>query len=195
MKGVFIHETATVEKGAKIGAGTKVWHNSQVRENSVLGKNCVLGHCAFVDLNVKIGDNVKLGNKVSVFNGVNIESNVLIGPHVVFTNDKRPRSMGEWKVVKTLVKKGASIGSNSTIICGITLGEYSMVGSGSVVTRTVPNHGLVYGNPARLKGFVCECGENAERKSVEGDYVVMHCTDCGREFRIENGVYGLLGRE
>jgi len=180
MAGFYKHETATVEKGAKLGEGTKVWHYAHVREGAVLGKNCNVGHCGYVCRNVVIGDNVKIGNKVSVFEGVTIEDDVFVGPHVVFTNDMRPRSLGGWNITKTRVKRGASIGSNSTIVCGITIGSYSMVGAGSVVTKDVPDNGLVYGNPARLKGFVCRCGEDL-RDAGKGK---MKCVKCGHVFSI-----------
>lgn len=189
MKGVFVHETASVEDGAIVGKGSKIWHYAHVREGAVLGENCNLGHCGFIDQDVKIGDNVKMGNKVSVFKGVQIEDDVMIAPHAVFTNDKRPRSRGDWKLVKTHVKKGASIGANSTILCGLTIGKNAMTGAGSVVTRDVPDHGLVYGNPARLIGFVCECGGKARRKSENDGHVIMRCDVCDCEFEIEKDIY------
>lgn len=190
----FIHETATVEKGAKLGSGTKVWHNAQVREGAVIGENCNLGHCAFVDQGVHIGDRVKIGNKASIFKGVEIGDEAMIAPHVVFTNDIRPRSQGDWKLIGTKVKKGASIGSNSTIICGITIGSYSMIGAGSVVSRDVPDHGLAYGNPARLMRFVCKCGENLEKVSEKGKSVEMKCISCSKHVSIPKKDYDILER-
>jgi len=190
--GVFIHETATVEKGSVIGDGTKIWHYAHVRKGAVVGKNCNVGHCAYIGTGVKIGDRVKIGNKASVFQGIEIENEAFIGPHVVFTNDNRPRSVGDWKLIKTYVKKGASIGSNSTILCGITLGENCMVGAGSVVTDDVPEHGLVYGNPARLMEFVCSCGGTLKAVRKAGNAVVMVCSECKKTVKIPNSVFDKL---
>ncbi len=182
---IFIHPSAHVSPDADIGEGTKIWHEAQVREGAVIGKNCILGKSVYVGVNVKIGDNVKLENRVSVFQGVTIEDDVFVGPHVVFTNDIRPRSFNSnWKVIPTIVKKGASIGANSTIICGITIGEYAMIGAGSVVTKDVPPHALVYGNPARIHGFVCKCGEKLEENQVKRNYVLMKCPKCSVEYKI-----------
>jgi len=194
MKGVFVHHTATVEKHANIGKGTKIWHYAHVREFCDIGKNSVLGHCGFVDTWVKIGDNVKMGNKVSVFRGVTIEDDVLVGPHVTFTNDLYPRSGGEWKIIKTLVRKGASIGANSTIICGVTIGSHAMVGGGSVVTKDIPDHGMVYGNPAKLKGFVCLCGDYLEHVKRGRTAVEMRCHRCRKTFKIGIQDYKKLER-
>jgi UDP-2-acetamido-3-amino-2,3-dideoxy-glucuronate N-acetyltransferase len=190
MKGAFIHETATVEKEARIGSGTRVWHYAHVREGARIGKDCTVGHCAYVGKDVRVGDNVKIENKVSIFKGAMIEDDVFIGPHVAFTNDLRPRAKNDdWEVIETRVKKGASIGVNSTIICGITIGSHSMVGGGSVVTSDVPDHGLVYGNPAKLRGFICSCGEVLGRGKKSGSAFVLKCGECGRECRVPAGVY------
>ena len=184
IEGVTIHPTATVDEGAVIGKGTKVWHYAHVRGSAVIGENCIFGHCSYVDANVKVGSNVKVGNKASIFQGVTIEDDAFIGPHVAFTNDMRPRSLGGWKITKTLVKKGASIGCNSTIVCGNTIGEYAMVGAGSVVTKDVPPHALVYGNPARVRGIVCFCGEGLKR----GKSALAKCKRCGKEVRVPSGL-------
>jgi len=184
MEGVFVHQTATVEKGARIGKGTKVWHYAHVREGASIGESCVLGHCAFVDANVSIGRGVKIGNKASIFQGVTVEDGAFIGPHACFTNDPRPRSAGEWKIVKTLVREGASIGANSTVVCGVTIGRHAMAGAGSVVTSDVPDNGLVYGNPAKLRGFVCACGRSARKKGESGGFVTLACPGCGMETRV-----------
>ncbi len=190
---VFIHPTAHVSPDAEIGEGTRIWHEAQVREGAVIGKNCVLGKSVYVGRNVKIGDNVKLENRVSVFQGVTIEDDVFVGPHVVFTNDLRPRSFNtDWKIVPTLVKRGASIGANSTIICGITIGEYSMIGAGSVVTKDVPPYALVYGNPARIRGFVCKCGEKLAEEDVKDDYVIMKCPSCNAKYDIPKEDYSKI---
>ncbi len=193
MHDVFIHQTATVEKKAEIGSGTHVWHYAHVREGAVLGDNCSVGHCAYIGKNVKVGNNVKIENKVSIFQGVTIEDDAFIGPHVAFTNDVRPRAFNkEWKIIPTRVKRGAAIGVNTTIICGVTIGEYAMVGGGSVVTADVPDHGLVYGSPAKLKGFVCSCGEVLGGVEKRGDVFVLHCGKCGKICKIPAEVYSKL---
>ena len=156
-----IHPTAVIDKGAVIGEGTQVWHFCHVMAGANVGMNCILGQNVFVDNNVSIGDAVKIQNNVSVYNGVVIEEDVFVGPSVVFTNVINPRSFKERKheFKSTLVKKGASIGANATIICGITIGEFAMIGAGAVVTRDVAAYSLVVGNPAREIGGVNEAGE------------------------------------
>ncbi len=162
-----IHASATVSPEATVGDGTQIWLHCQVRERVTIGKNCIFGKSIYVDPDVSIGDNVKIQNNVSIYVGVTIESGVFVGPHVCFTNDKVPRAVNpdmslkgadDWTVTKTLVKEGAALGANSTIVCGITVGRWAMVGSGSVVTKDVPDHALVLGNPARRVGWVCSCG-------------------------------------
>jgi UDP-2-acetamido-3-amino-2,3-dideoxy-glucuronate N-acetyltransferase len=181
----YIHPTAIVDKKAKIGEGTKIWHFVHIRENAKIGKNCVLGHAVYVDRNVKIGNCVKLENRVNLYDGVTIEDDVFIGPHVTFANDLYPRSFStDWKIVPTLVKKGASIGAGSVVVCGVTLGEYAMVGAGSVVTRNVPAHALVFGNPARIRGFVCVCGRNLIEEKKQAKSVLMTCASCGKKSKI-----------
>ncbi len=173
----------------KIGDGTKIWHFAHIREGAEIGRNCVIGKSVYIDAGVKIGDGVKIQNFVSVYKGVVIEDDVFIGPSVTFTNDLFPRSYiwDESRITKTLIKKGASIGANSTIICGITVGEYALIGAGSVVSRNIPDFGLAYGNPARLKGYVCYCG----RKLVKilektTDKTVYICSHCNRRVEIKN---------
>jgi len=188
MKDVFVHETATVET-KNIGSGTKIWHYAHVREGASIGKNCTIGHCAYIGKNVKVGDNVKIENKASLFQGVTLEDDVFIGPHVAFTNDLRPRSEGKWVPEKTVVKTGASIGVNSTVLCGLTIGKYAMIGGGSVVTKDIPGHGMVFGNPARLRGFVCECGEMCEKNDERDGIVLMVCRECNKPLKIPINVY------
>jgi acetyltransferase-like isoleucine patch superfamily enzyme len=192
MSGTFVHGTATVEEGAVLGEGTKVWHCAHVREGARLGRNCIVGHCAYVGKDVRVGDNVKIQNKATLYKGVSVEDDVFVGPHVAFSNDLEPRSVGDFKIVPTVVKKGASIGVNSTVICGVTIGEYAMVGGGSVVTRDVPAHGLVYGNPASLRGFVCSCGKDLGKGEQKDGAVSIRCGSCGKTCVIPAGVYAKL---
>ena len=156
---IYIDETAHVSDKAKIGDGTKIWINVQVREEAEIGENCIISKDVYIDHAVKIGNNVKIQNGVSVYNGVTVEDDVFIGPNAAFTNDYYPRAFNaDWEISETKVKKGASIGANATIVCRHTLGEYCMVGAGSVVTEDVPPYTLVVGNPARPIGKVCRCG-------------------------------------
>lgn len=162
---MFIHSSATIEDGAVIGEGTSVWQNAIVRRNAEIGSECILGYGVHIDTDVQIGNRVKIQNYVSVFHGVVIDDGVFVGPHVVFTNDKFPRAINSdgtlksadnWEVSETFVGYGASIGANATIVCGITIGKWAMIGAGAVVTKDVPDYGLVLGNPARLVGYVTE---------------------------------------
>ena len=163
MDNVFIHDTANVSKDAVIGKDTKVWINSQVREKSVIGSNCVISKDTYIDTGVKVGANCKIQNSVSIYQGVTIEDDVFVGPNACFTNDRVPRAFDpEWEIVPTLVKKGASIGANATIICGITIGEYAMVAAGSVVTKDVEPYSLVMGNPARHYSYIDKMGNKVE---------------------------------
>lgn len=155
-----IHPTAEVSLKAKIGQGTLIWHQAQVREGVVIGKNCILGKGVYIDFDVKIGNNVKIQNYVSVYHGATIEDGVFLGPYVCITNDKYPRAINpngslkkesDWEVGKTLIKQGASLGAGSIILPGITIGKWAMVGAGSVVTKDIPDFGLVYGSPAKRR--------------------------------------------
>jgi len=179
-----IHPTAEVSKDAKLGNDVKVWHYVQIREGAVIGDGSSFGKSAYVDKNVTIGKNVKVQNMAVIYDGVTIEDDVFVGPHAVFTNDQTPRAFGDWEIGKTLVKKGASIGANATILCGLTLGNYCMVGAGSVVTKDVPAHALVYGNPARVMGFVCFCGDKLNSSKKEGSSVVATCAKCKKTVKI-----------
>ena len=179
-----IHKTAEVEEGASIGENTNIWHYSHIRKGSTIGSNCVLGKNVFVDSGAKIGNNVKIQNNVSVYDGVTIEDGVFVGPHVTFTNDLEPRAINpdgslkkssDWKISQTLVKKGSSIGAASVIICGITIGEFAMIGAGSVVTKNVPNFALVYGTPAKHMGYVCKCGKKLGDTNLSGKIKCSHC--------------------
>jgi UDP-2-acetamido-3-amino-2,3-dideoxy-glucuronate N-acetyltransferase len=183
VEGVFVHESACVDDDVKIGKGTKVWHFSHVMKGTVIGENCSLGQNILVGPNVKVGNNVKIQNNVSVYEGVVLEDDVFCGPSMVFTNVDRPRSgfpTDHSKYLKTVIKKGATIGANATIVCGHTLGEHSFVGAGAVITKDVPAYAVVYGNPARIHGWVCECGEKLD---FEEDQAT--CLACGRKYRKE----------
>jgi UDP-2-acetamido-3-amino-2,3-dideoxy-glucuronate N-acetyltransferase len=175
----YVHPTAIVEDGAAVGPGTRIWHRAHVRSGSVIGNDCSLGFSVYVDEGAKIGDRCKIQNHVSVFNGVNLESDILVGPSVTFTNDLFPRAQNEgWEITDTLVRRGASLGANSTIVCGVTIGEWAMVGAGAVVTTDVPSNALVVGNPARQIGWVCSCGNRLGSM----DEPLANCTQCGAEW-------------
>ncbi|NUO80884.1 aminotransferase class I/II-fold pyridoxal phosphate-dependent enzyme [candidate division KSB1 bacterium] len=184
---IYIHPTATISEQAVIGAGTKIWHYVHVREGARIGANCVLGKDVYVDHYVSIGNNVKIQNGVSVYHGVTLEDEVFVGPNAVFTNDLLPRAHHtDWRVVETIVERGASIGANATIVCGVRLGEHCMVGAGSVVIKNVPAHALVVGNPARTIGYVCTCGRHLHR-----DYAIANsnleqfvCESCKRTYEL-----------
>lgn len=191
--GTRIHPTTVVADTARIGDGTQIWLHCQVRENARIGTGCILGKSVYIDADVKLGNNVKVQNFASVFTGVTIEDGVFVGPHVCFTNDKVPRGVNpdmsikgadDWEVTPTLVKAGASIGANATIVCGVTLGRWSMVASGAVVTKDVPDHALVMGNPAQVYGWVCSCGKRVSVDTREGRGVCA----CGRVLLKEGDV-------
>jgi UDP-2-acetamido-3-amino-2,3-dideoxy-glucuronate N-acetyltransferase len=165
MTDIFIHPSAVVDPGARIGAGTQVWVNVQVREQADIGRNCILSKDVYIDHDVTIGDNCKIQNSVSVYHGVTIEDDVFVGPNACFTNDRVPRAFNKnWVVSPTKISHGASIGANATIVCGITIGEYAMVAAGSVVTKDVEAFALVIGNPARMVGYVDEGGTRRDRQ-------------------------------
>jgi UDP-2-acetamido-3-amino-2,3-dideoxy-glucuronate N-acetyltransferase len=160
----FVHPTAEIETGAQVGAGTKVWHLAHIRSSATVGVDCVIGRNVYVDANARVGDRVKIQNNVSVYQGVTIEDEAFVGPCAVFTNDLRPRAQNpDWKITPTLVRRGASIGANATLVCGVEIGEYAMIAAGSVVTRDVEPYQLVAGNPARPKGWVDKNGEVVSR--------------------------------
>lgn len=163
MSDLFIHSTASVSPKAQLGQGTKVWVNVQIRENAVIGDNCIVSKDVYIDHAVTIGDRCKIQNSVSVYHGVSIGNDVFVGPNASFTNDRVPRAFNsDWKITPTFIKDGASIGANSTLICGITVGEYAMVAAGSVVTRDVEPYTLVMGNPARPVARIDKAGNKVE---------------------------------
>lgn len=166
-----IHEKAVVDSGAVVGDGTSIWHFAHVRSGATIGSDCILGHAVYVDEGVTIGDRCKIQNKVSIYNGVTIANDVFIGPHACFTNDLHPRAFNdEWKITSTVVERGASIGAQATIRCGITIGEFAMIGAGAVVTKDVPPFGLVLGVPGKISGSVCYCGRvvSTEKGTFDG---------------------------
>lgn len=176
----FIHESAYVDDGARIGAGTKVWHFCHIMPGAVIGERCSLGQNVVVMNGVIIGDDVKIQNNVSVYEGVELEDGVFCGPSMVFTNVINPRSEVSRKdeYRRTLVRRGASIGANATVVCGVTLGEYCFVGAGAVVTRDVPAFALVVGVPAEQAGWMCECGVKLPDAAPE-----ISCGACGKRYR------------
>jgi UDP-2-acetamido-3-amino-2,3-dideoxy-glucuronate N-acetyltransferase len=162
---IFIHPSATVDKSCKIGIGTKIWINAQIRENAAIGNNCIISKDTYIDHGVHIGSNSKIQNGVSIYNGVTIEEDVFIGPNATFTNDKIPRAFKpDWRITPTIIRKGASIGANSTIICGVIIGEYAMVAAGSVVTKDVEAYSLVMGNPAQHVSYIDKEGNRVSER-------------------------------
>jgi UDP-3-O-[3-hydroxymyristoyl] glucosamine N-acyltransferase len=193
MSEAFIHPTADVHPSAIIGKGSKVWNNVQIRERAVIGDDCIVGKSVYIDHTVKIGNRVKIQNSVSVYHGVTIEDDVFLGPHMTFTNDLYPRSFDpEWHVVYTVARRGASVGANCTIVCGVELGEYCMIGAGAVVTRDVPPHALIIGNPGRIAGFVSVMGRLVEEVRREGGFVVARAPETGEEIRVPEKTWALI---
>jgi len=172
-----IHRLADV-KSKKIGSNTRIWQFCVVFAKAKIGENCNINAQCLIENNVVIGDNVTIKSGVQVWDGITIEDNVFIGPNVTFTNDLKPRSKQSFTCLETLVKENASIGANSTLIGGITIGESAMIGAGSVVTKDVPNNTLWYGNPASFKGYVCNCGEKLEN--------TLTCKICGKVYLLTN---------
>lgn len=179
----YAHPTAIVESEV-IGEGTKIWHFAHVRQGSKIGKNCIIGKSVYIDIGAEIGNNVKIQNFVSVYRGVTIEDDVFVGPSATFTNDLYPRAFiwDDEHVVPTLISKGASIGANATLVCGITVGEYAMIGAGSLVAEDVPPNALILGNPGRQKGWVCYCGRRLKTAPQDGSgRMVYKCPACERD--------------
>jgi UDP-2-acetamido-3-amino-2,3-dideoxy-glucuronate N-acetyltransferase len=178
----FIHESSYIDHDVEIGDGSCIWHFCHVLPGSRIGRGCRVGQNVVIGPRVSIGDNVKIQNNVSVYEGVTLEDDVFCGPSVVFTNVNTPRSAFPRNKSEdcraTIVKRGASLGANATIVCGHTIGEHALVGAGSVVTRDVPPHALVYGNPARQHGWACECGA-----VLVFDDDRAECSECGRRYR------------
>lgn len=186
-KEYFVHESSYVDEGCQIGEGTKVWHFSHIMSGSQIGKRCNIGQNVVISPGVILGDGVKIQNNVSVYTGVICEDGVFLGPSCVFTNVINPRAFIERKneYRRTVLKKGASVGANATIVCGHDVGRYALVGAGSVVTKDVPDYAMVYGVPAEIKGYICQCGVRLDLKDG-----VARCASCGKHYKM-NGSYAL----
>jgi len=184
----FKHESAYIDENVEIGEGTKIWHFSHIQSGARIGKFCVIGQNVNIGNNVVIGNYVKIQNNVSVYEGVTLEDYVFCGPSMVFTNILNPRSLypqkGSEYYVKTLVKYGASLGANCTIVCGVTIGKFAFVGAGAVVTKNVPDYGLVVGNPARLIGWMSEAGE----KLLFDKDGFAFCKKSNKKYQLKNGI-------
>lgn len=182
-KNFFVHESAYVDKDVTIGAKSKIWHFSHVMPGAIIGEGCNIGQNVYIGNKVKIGNNVKIQNNVSVYDKVELEDDVFCGPSMVFTNVFNPRShvsrKDEYRT--TLIKRGATLGANSTIVCGHTVGRYSFIGAGAVVTKDVPDFALVYGNPARVNGWICYCGVKLDMRNNAAT-----CSSCGKKYKKEN---------
>lgn len=179
----FVHPSSYIDEPCEIGEGTKIWHYCHVMPRASIGKSCNIGQNVFIASDVVIGNNVKIQNNVSVYTGVMIEDDAFLGPSMVFTNVVNPRShvLRRDEYQTTLVKRGATIGANATIVCGVTLGKYSFVGAGAVVTRDIPDYALVYGNPARIQGWMCQCGVQVTF-SIVGGVDTACCSQCGDRY-------------
>lgn len=182
---IFIHPTAAVSSSANIGKNTKIWHHAQIRENTKIGSNCIIAKGVYIDIDTKIGNNVKIQNYASLYHYTVLEDDTFIGPYVCTTNDLLPRSVApegklkrdqDWKAHKTIIKKGASIGAGTIILPGLEIGEYALIGAGSLLTENVLPHALMYGVPAKLQGFVCKCGTILTKSKVEPKILI--CRDC-----------------
>lgn len=191
----YVHPTAEVSSDAHVGRGTRIWRQVHIREHASIGEMCNIGKGVYIDTHVHIGSRVKIQNHASIFEGVTLEDGVFVGPHVCFTNDLTPRaitpdgalkSSDDWQVTSTLVKYGASIGAGSVIVCGIVIGEFALIGAGSVVTKDVPPQVLVFGNPARFHGYVCHCARRlVDVHEVEGK-LVGWCEVCSKICSIQS---------
>lgn len=186
-KDYYIHSSSFIDDNVSVGSNTKIWHFCHIQSGAIIGKNCILGQNVNISNNVKIGNGVKIQNNVSVYEGVELEDYVFLGPSCVFTNDLTPRAKYPKATVNykhTLVRTGASIGANATIVCGNTIGKWALIGAGAVVTSDVPDYALILGVPAKQSGWVCECGQVLEKN--------LKCS-CGRSYRIgKNGLEEIL---
>ncbi|HYV53154.1 MAG TPA: acyltransferase [Chitinophagaceae bacterium] len=187
----FVHPSSVVDEGALIGKGTRIWHFCHVSATSKIGDRCNLGQNVYIDSNAVIGNGVKIQNNVSVYNGVIIEDDVFLGPSMVFTNVINPRSFIERKneFKQTIVRRGATIGANATILCGIEIGRYALIGAGAVVTKNVLAYAIITGNPARQSGWVSEAGIKLNFNATG----IAKCPQTGKLFKLENGIVEIAG--
>jgi UDP-2-acetamido-3-amino-2,3-dideoxy-glucuronate N-acetyltransferase len=183
MKNFFVHGSSYIDKNVKIGEGTKIWHYSHILSGSVIGKNCIIGQNVMIGPDVKIGNGCKIQNNVSIYKGVTLEEDVFCGPSCVFTNVYNPRAFIERKdeFRPTLVREGATIGANATIVCGVKIGRYAFIGAGTVVKKDVPDYGLVVGIPARQIGYVCKCGTTLSFSKDKS----TACNYCGEKYKLK----------
>lgn len=194
MREARIHPTADVSSQAEIGPDTQIWNQSQVREGARIGSECILGKNVYIDAGVTIGNRTKIQNNVSVYHGVTIGDGVFIGPHVCFCNDELPRAITpdgqlkrdeDWTVGPITVRYGASIGAGSIILPNVTIGRFALIGAGSVVTRSAPDHALMYGNPAQVRGYVCQCGSRLDQPVVTQTNISGYCPGCQQSVTLE----------
>ena len=193
-KNFFVHESAYIDDGVKVGKGTKIWHFSHILPNTEIGENCIIGQNCMIGPDVKIGNRCKIQNNVSVYKGVVLEDDVFCGPSCVFTNVLTPRAFIERKAefLPTLVKKGATIGANATVVCGHTIGRYALVGAGAVVTSDVPDYALYLGVPAKHSGWVCKCGMVLTRIVESNTKLELSCPYCGSKYILEGNNFIIL---
>lgn len=193
-----IHPTSDVSPKAQIGEGTVIWHQAQIREGSIIGSDCIIGKGVYIDFDVRIGDRCKLQNGVCVYHGVSLGDGIFLGPGVICLNDKYPRAINadgslktdtDWSISPSHIGDGAGIGGGAIVLPGVNIGRWAIVGSGSVVTYDVPDHGLVYGNPARLHGFVCRCGQRLDQVKLVGDTAHFVCAHCEGEVDLPRNIY------
>jgi len=182
----FIHESSYADEGCRIGKGTKIWHFSHIMADAEIGENCNIGQNVVISPGSKLGNNVKVQNNVSIYTGVICEDDVFLGPSCVLTNVRNPRSAISRRneYLQTILKRGVTIGANATIVCGHTIGRYAFIGAGSVVTKDIPDFALVYGNPARIVGYMCKCG--AEKLLFNNNTTV--CSICGVKYKLKDGI-------
>lgn len=197
----YVHPSAEVSAEAVIGAGTRIWHQAQVRQGARIGSECIIGKGVYIDFDVVIGNRCKLQNGVYVYHGATLEDGVFLGPGVMLLNDKNPRAINpdgalksdaDWQVSPTHIGYGAGVGGGAVILPGVSVGKWAIIGSGAVVTRSIPNYGLAYGNPARLTGFVCPCGQRllpAATQPDDQENIKLVCSHCQHEVTIPETVF------